>query len=338
MKLFQSKIPSSQFYKVAEVLESGILGFGPNVPKFEAEMAPHSGKAHNIALNSASGASFLIYAFLKEKYGQCNVYTTPLGFTSPAWAARHHGHNLIFVDTNEELLMSPQSYTEARLLINNDFHNVVMPVLYGGVSTISDWELVGDETVVLDSAHCITPTLPADFVFFSFHPYKPVCSSDGGMISCDDTEAADYFRSYRNFGRSSSGTSYDIVQSGFKFYMNNLNATLGLISLSAYAHNVEARRKNFEAIFEECPNSCVYPHDSDSSYYFATVLDSQANVKLSQLGIQRNYPLLHKTTYYNQLVSLNYIEGVFDSILNVPIHQHLSTADIETIIKIIREE
>jgi hypothetical protein len=47
---------------------------------------------------------------------------------------------------------------------------VVMPVLYGGVSDIENFELMGDEIVVVDSAHCITPRLKAILSFFLFTP------------------------------------------------------------------------------------------------------------------------------------------------------------------------
>ena len=58
---------------------------------------------------------------------------------------------------------------------------------------------MGDEIVVIDSAHCATPNINSDYTFFSFHPYKPICSSDGGMISTDDLESKNYFKNYRKF-------------------------------------------------------------------------------------------------------------------------------------------
>jgi hypothetical protein len=47
-----------------------------------------------------------------------------------------------------------------------------MPILYGVLSNIDDWDLEGDEIVVVDSAHCVTPTIKCNFSFFSFHPYS----------------------------------------------------------------------------------------------------------------------------------------------------------------------
>ena len=197
MKVFESKFTKKELNPINEVIKKGQLGFGPNVLEFETKFQPFSIKKYNIATNSASAAAFMIFAYLKEKYGVCDVYTPSLGFTSPVWAAKHFGHNIIWIDVNDNLLFDCKDYLNKRREENQP---VVMPILYGGVSNIDNWDLEGDEIVVVDSAHCVTPTIKCDFSFFSFHPYKPICSSDGGMISTDDSGATEYFRNYRKFG------------------------------------------------------------------------------------------------------------------------------------------
>ena len=140
-----------------------------------------------------------------------------------------------------------------------------MPILYGGVSTIEGFDSIRSdgyrEIIVVDSAHCVTPTIDSDFTFFSFHPYKPICSSDGGMISVDCPEASDWFASYRNFGRSNYMGTYDITQEGFKFYMNNLNASIALLSLSKYDELLDIRKSNYRKLTN------VLPQDEFSSFY-----------------------------------------------------------------------
>ena len=110
MKVFESKFTSQELTPLNEVLQTGQLGFGPNVLKFENQFQSFSNKKFNIATNSASAAAFIIFAYLKEKYGTCDVYTPSLGFTSPAWAAKHFGHNLIFVEVNKNLLFDCEHY------------------------------------------------------------------------------------------------------------------------------------------------------------------------------------------------------------------------------------
>ena len=278
---------------------------------FETQFQSFSGKTHNIATNSASAAAFMIFAYLKEKYGVCDVYTPSLAFTSPAWAAKHFGHNLIWVDVDDNLLFDCNDYLNIRTKTNQA---VVMPILYGGVSNIDNWTLMGDEIVVVDSAHCVTPTIKSDFIFFSFHPYKPICSSDGGMISTEDQEAAEWFGNYRNFGRQNVGGSYDITQNGFKFYMNNLNASIALISLGKYFSNLEIRKENYSKLDN------VLPHDNSSSYYMATRIDKNADEFNQKHQLARHYPLLHKTKYFNTGLKLPNTELLHPQIINLPLH------------------
>ena len=103
MKIFSTIIDGNDSNKIRSVLESGDLGFGPNVNLFENEFANFSKRDHNISTSSASASAFIIFSYMKELYGTCDVYTTSLGFTSPSWAAKHFGHNLIFVDVNDDL-------------------------------------------------------------------------------------------------------------------------------------------------------------------------------------------------------------------------------------------
>tara|TARA_R100000700_G_C3148169_1_gene127691 strand:+ start:143 stop:1105 length:963 start_codon:yes stop_codon:yes gene_type:complete len=316
MKVFQTTFSQEDSSEILDVIQDGNLGFGTNVGVLESKFKLFSNKEYNIATNSASASAFMIFSYLKEKYGICDVYTTSLGFTSPSWAANHFGHNLIFVDVNENLLFDCEDYKKRRN--TNSSHKkdrkiVLMPVLYGGVSHINNWDILGDEIVVVDSAHCVTPTIECDFLFFSFHPYKPICSSDGGMISTDDVESTEYFKNYRNFGRSNIENSYDITQEGFKFYMNNLNASIALVSIKKYYLKLSERRKNFLQLTD------TLPHDEYSSYYFATRIDDDAD-KFNKLNkLSRHYPLLHKTKFFKKNYTLPVSEELHPKIINLPL-------------------
>ena len=44
---------------------------------------------------------------------------------------------------------------------------------------------------------------------------------------------------------------------------------------------------------------CLMPHDSKSSFYFATTLTIDANDVIINKDLTRMYPMLHKTSYFN---------------------------------------
>ena len=177
MNLFKTSIVDEDISVISDVIRDGQLGFGPMVNVFENEFKPFSQRKFNIATNSASASAYMIFAYLMEKFGVCDVYTTSIGFVSPIWAAKHLGHNVIFVDVDDNLLFDINHYQ--RIKKNSGRIRVLMPILYGGVSTINGFDDLDEEIIVVDSAHCVTPTIKSHFTFFSFHPFKPIACSDG---------------------------------------------------------------------------------------------------------------------------------------------------------------
>ena len=158
------------------------------------------------------------------------------------------------------------------------------------------------------------------------------------MISTDDKDASEYFKSYKNFGRKAINRSYDIEQNGFKFYMNNLNATIALCSLEEYDRNLNIRKKNYNTIASAAKNINMLVHDIDSSYYFSTCISEKANDSLEKISIVRHYPMLHKTSYFkNENKKLFKLEELHDKILNIPIHHNLSQKEINRIVSILNE-
>ena len=326
LRAFDSTIAEEDLAPIVEILKKGELGFGPKVGEFEKAFASFSQKRYNIATNSASAAAYMVFAYLRAHKGKCDVYTTSLGFTSPAWAAQATGHRIIFVDVDDKLQFSTADYKakrptqELNLTADESRPVVLMPVLYGGVSTIEGFEPYGDEIIVVDSAHCVTPTIKSDFVFFSFHPYKPICSPDGGLIGTNNSKAVSYLRNYRNFGRVPHGDTYDIKHDGFKFYMNNLSAAVALTQLPHYDKKLAHRKANYEKWAEEYT---LLPQDAKSSYYLGTTLVDNANELLNTIGVARHYPMLHQTTYYgrSRQNELPRLESLHPKILNLPLYE-----------------
>ena len=349
MKSFEPTITKQDIQKVTELLESGNIGFGSNVKIFEDKFSKYSEKKYNIGLNSASAAAYCLFAYLYDKHGSCDIYTPSLGFTSVSWAAEKNGHRVIFVDVDDNLLFDFDSY---KLLRQDPYikkgegnKTILMPVLYGGVSNVPNFnEQVTDEIVIVDSAHCIQPTIKSDYIFFSFHPIKPLTMSCGGLLGTDDEEANEYICSYRNFGRENVGDTYDIVNPGFNFYMNNLNATLGLSQLDSCFQNIKKRKYNLEYLQKSITLDIGYftEHDEKSSYYLGTLIlnergseDLRHKLKKNGCDASFHYPYLHLSQYYNFNVPLDNLEDLDDRIINLPIHQNLSAIDVSRIVGVI---
>lgn len=343
-KCFFPSLGREEQENIIQCLKSGNLGFGKEVLEFEKKFKNFSNKSFNIGVSSASAAAYMVFAHLKKRYGVCDVYVPSLAFTSPVWAARQHGHNIIFVDVDDNLLFCAEDYKSKRYPNSSWLRkNVVMPVLYGGVSNIPDFNLVGDEIVVVDSAHCINPKIKSDFTLFSFHSLKPICMSNGGMISCDNEEDMKFFKKYRNFGRENTEYTYDITDEGFNFYLNNLNASIGLAQLDKAEKNIKTRKRNYleikSGIFSRIGKFLC--HDKHSSYYLSTLILNDPVQEglisfLEENNIQASYhyPPLHMTKFYKRKIApLENTEKLYKKIINLPIHQNLSDAQLQKLVE-----
>ena len=200
------------------------------------------------------------------------------------------------------------------------------------------------DIIVVDSAHCINPTINPDYTFFSFHPVKPLAMSNGGLLSTDDEAANKYIRRYRNFGREPINDSYDVVDDGFNFYMNNLNATLGLSQLDTCFDNIKIRQSNLNILKDGINKNIGYftDHGEQSSYYLGTLILNKKESRNLRQKLKNNgctasfhYPFLHQTKFFKQGFSLKHTESLEDRIINLPIHQNLTKEDLHVIIKTI---
>lgn len=341
---FEADLSHDEVMAAKRCIQAGNLAFGQLVQEFEFKYASFSKQRYNIGMNSASAAAYATFAYLFEQYGECDVYTPSLGFTSPSWAAKKNGHNVFFIDINEDLLFDSADYQLKRSRLSTGRPTVVMPVLYGGVSQITNFELLGDEIVVLDSAHCISPDMDYDYAFFSFHPVKPICMSNGGILATNDAKAKEYFEIFRNFGRQSKDGSYDITGEGFNFYMNSLNASLGLSQLEKCMDNVQKRKENFLFLRDNIPDTFgrFVKHDDKSSYYLATlILNEMYGSSTIRKHFEENcvqatyhYPPLHKTEYYDQKVDMPNLDNLENRIINLPIHQNLTKQQLSKIAEV----
>lgn len=343
IKCFDPDISQEEKTALCETIDAKVLAFGPNVQQFEQQYEKYSKKTFNIGFNSASSAAYLLYQYLFNKFGSCRVYTTSLGFVSPVTAALKNLHEVVYVDVDENLLMSSKDLEDR--FIEDGKKSVIMPVLYGGVSRVpglNNFCKSNDTLLVLDSAHCISPTMEYDFAFYSFHPVKPICMSNGGLLSTDNREAAEFMYRGRNFGRLELNDTYDLTQIGFNFYMNNLNASLGLIQLKKCVANVERRRQNFNFLKDELPRELgqLTAHDNDSSFYLSSLLlkknfnsgNMREYLKDRDIQTSFHYPFLHTSSYYKVPTTLSRLESFENRIINLPIHQNLSNEDLKKII------
>lgn len=271
-----------------------------------------------ITCNSATSCEHLIYHYLKQprkliqyyEWGSTvinwdgfdvkkhNVLTTPLTCTATNFPIILNGMRIKWVDIDPLTMNVDLDDLESKIDVNT---RIITVVHWGGYPVDLDRlraivrrakEMHGHEILIIeDCAHAFGSSYKGTPVGFhgnigtySTQAIKHLTSVDGGFITSpftDLTEKAKLLRWYgidRNTPRTDFRCEQDIPEIGFKFHMNDVNATIGLSNLK-YIDSVVSKHKINGAYY----NSKLADVDSvrliqqctdgyDSAYWLYTML------------------------------------------------------------------
>jgi UDP-4-amino-4,6-dideoxy-N-acetyl-beta-L-altrosamine transaminase len=263
---------------VAAALTSGCLAHGPRVGAFERAFAACVGAREAVACSSGTAALHLALAALDV--GDDDICVVPaVTFLSTATAARFCGAEVVFADVDPVSgLMTARTCEQARRRAGRPV-KAVLPVHLGGricdVASIAD--AAKGAAVVEDACHALGGAdaggkavggcAASDGACFSFHPVKTIAAGEGGMVSLADPDRAERMRRLRNHGVARDAVlmgdadlsfdaggapnpwSYEQVELGFNYRMNELEAALGLSQLGKLEAFVE-RRRTLAALYD----------------------------------------------------------------------------------------
>src|SRR6202000_1114024 len=102
----------------------------------------------------------------------------------------------------------------------------------------------------------------SDFVCFSFQAIKHIHTGDGGALICRSMVDHARARSLKWFGTDREHrqineyniAEWDVVEPGYKFHMNDIAATIGLVQLPYLPEILKARRHNAQYYEEAFAN------------------------------------------------------------------------------------
>ena len=192
---------------VDRVLQSGIIAQGPEVAKFEEEFAKECGVKYAVATNNGTTAGHLV--MLANGIGPGDeVITTPFTFFATASVVMMAGATPVFVDVEEDGFCLDPTKVEAAI---TDKTKAIHPVhLYGELANIPLFlELSQKHDIILleDSAQAHTANdwggKAGSFGssgWFSFYPTKNMTTSEGGMITTNDSKIAEKCKILRAHG------------------------------------------------------------------------------------------------------------------------------------------
>lgn len=178
-----------------------------------------------------------------------------------------------------------------------------------------------------------------DLMLFSFYPTKPVGSCDGGMIVSDDYEKISWFKMATQNGTIYSENSWDrkIAFPGWKMYMNSIQAYIAMENFKKYEDKLDKISKVRERYNAEFGHSNTSDH-----LYRINVADRESVMDIlnrKQIAYGIHYDPLHLNSVYSDYFSskLDKTESLKDSTLSIPLHENLSTQDIDCILDVVSE-
>jgi len=227
--------------KVCEVLDSGYLTEGSVTKEFETISKEYIGSQHAIAAtNCTNGLEMALRAL---SIGPGDEVIVP-DYTYPATASVVNivGAKVIIVDVSkEDMLINYDAVEEAV----TDHTKAIIPVSIFGNPL--DWDRLGKTKdkyglYVIEDAACSIGAeykgekigTQADISVFSLHPRKFITTGEGGLITTDNKDWADWMISYKHFGMSVSNsrlsTNSDHIGTNFK--LSDVASAIGLAQMN----------------------------------------------------------------------------------------------------------
>ena len=278
-KVFMSDKASD---KVGEVLNSGFIGQGPKVDEFEDKLKDFIGNKFISTTNSATAAEHLALHLLKkpaDHFGEGywpglntgdEVLCTPLTCTATNFPVLANNLKIKWVDVNPNNLNMDLDDLERKITHKT---KVIFLVHWGGYPVDLDRvkriqlrakELYGFKPAVIeDCAHSMGSTYKGkklgnhgNICTYSFQAIKHMTSVDGGMLILPHNDLYKRSKLLRWYGIDRENNSKDfrceadIPEWGFKFHMNDVNATIGMENLN-YVDDIINKHKSNAKYYDD---------------------------------------------------------------------------------------
>jgi dTDP-4-amino-4,6-dideoxygalactose transaminase len=338
---------------VAGVLASGSFVLGPNVSAFEREVADHLGVSHAVGVACGTDALHLALRAVGVGVGD-EVITTPFTFVATGEAIRYTGATPVFADIDPgTFTLDPRAVERAI----GPRTRAVLPVhLYGHPADLDALRALCDAhglRLIEDAAQAFGASLGGrrvggigDLGCFSFYPSKNLGAfGDGGMVVTNDGALAERVRLLRQHGHVGG---YRHVEIGFNSRLDELQAAVLRVKRTRIDTWNERRNRiaiSYHERLSSLPVSLpsVAP-GADHVWHQYTIRTSRRDAlrdALREQGVASvvYYPIpLHRQPAFVEQgdVSLPEAEHAAAEVLSLPMHPHLTDADVDRVCDAVR--
>ncbi len=237
--------------RVNEVLDSGFLTEGSVTKEFENRVKEYI--RCNFAIAFSSCTTGLEVALRALSIGPGDQVIVP-DYTYPATAdvVNIVGAEVVIVDIDKKTMLIDYEQLESAITPKT---KAIMPVsLFGNPLNYDVLNRIKKEygIYIIEDAACsigaeykgVKVGNLADISVFSFHPRKFITTGEGGMVTTNNPEWAEWILSYKHFGlktdtTSRSGASFKMIGTNYK--LSDVLAAIGLTQME-YIDDLLAKR------------------------------------------------------------------------------------------------
>lgn len=233
--------------RLEEIIYSGYIAEGEVVKVFEKKISELIGNKYCLAVNSGTAALHISLLLIGVGEGD-EVISTALTAEPTNTTIALTGAKVVFADVDRNTgLLSPDAIEKSITKKTK----AIMLVHYAGMvcdlDKINELSKKYDIPVIEDAAHAFLSKYKGVYIgnnspytCFSFQAIKHMTTIDGGLLCLNNKEEYDRARKLRWFGLDKNIPRFenDIIEAGYKYHMNNVNATVGLVQLENLDENV----------------------------------------------------------------------------------------------------
>lgn len=365
--LCKPDVGEEELEAVREVFRTGALSHGAQVSEFERAFAAFVGTRDAVSLNSWTSASFLVCSYLRERFGPGEVIVPSYTFVASANTIVCAGLTPRFADVD---WATHEVTLETLEPLVNERTRGIMVVHFAGrpcrMPEIMEFANRSGLPVIEDSAECLGAQVGGreagsfGIGIFSFYGTKNITTAEGGMVTTDDANLAEWLRTRLAHGVRKGTFSRDgrtqrwyrnAVTPGHNFRLSNLQAAIGLVQLRKL-REMNRRRytvaRAYDAALQalpgvERPEILPEGHHSFHMYVIRVPASDRDRVvgALQAHGIDASVhfdpPVHEQTAYATSAIRLPVTECLSRSAITLPISAVQTAEETELVVAALRD-
>ncbi len=355
--LIKPFIPAKEILmpRLEKILYSGYIAEGEVVYEFENKFSEVIGNKYCLSVSSGTAALHIALELIGIGQGD-EVISTALTAEPTNTTISLTGAKVVFADVDYETGLISAGEIEKNI---TEKTKAIMVVHYAGmVCDMDKINLISSKyniPVIEDAAHALFSKYKglytgnnSRYTCFSFQAIKHMTTVDGGMLFLDNEEEYNRAKKLRWFGldKKIPRLNNNITKPGYKYNMNNVNATIGLVQLDCLEENSFKyiyNGKYFDNALKNISGVTLIPYynNTSPSYWLYTLKVENRECfinKLEKNGIAASP--LHLRNDRHKIFSSNKklpnLDKFYDEFIHIPCGWWLNQEEREKIVNTIK--